>query len=88
MKAELLEGEMHGRNAAAELGLGDGASEALCDEVAVLKSAQPARTCRSIHVPGGKMSFVSFDEDVTVKDIRDSVAEGYNSMELLKRYST
>lgn len=88
VKAELLEGEMQGRNAAAALGMGDGASEALCDEVAVLKSAQPARTCRSIHVPGGKMSFVSFDEDVTVKDIRDSVAEGYNSMELLKRYST
>jgi sarcosine oxidase subunit alpha len=36
---------------------------------------------------GGK-AFVDLDEDVTVKDIKLSVAEGYDSIELSKRYTT
>ena len=36
---------------------------------------------------GGK-AFVDLDEDVTVKDIAYSVAEGYDSIELSKRYTT
>jgi sarcosine oxidase subunit alpha len=32
--------------------------------------------------------FVDLDEDVTVKDIGHAVAEGYDSMELAKRYTT
>ncbi|HET8757707.1 MAG TPA: glycine cleavage T C-terminal barrel domain-containing protein, partial [Solirubrobacteraceae bacterium] len=32
--------------------------------------------------------FVCLCEDVTTKDIRDSVAEGYDSLELTKRYTT
>ena len=32
--------------------------------------------------------FVDLDEDVTVKDVRHSIAEGYDSMELSKRYTT
>jgi len=39
--------------------------------------------------PGkGHKSFVCFDEDVTVKDIHRSADEGFNSVELCKRYST
>src|SRR6185312_9952417 len=36
---------------------------------------------------GGK-AFVDLDEDVTVKDIKLSIAEGYDSIELSKRYTT
>jgi sarcosine oxidase subunit alpha len=36
---------------------------------------------------GGK-AFVDLDEDVTVKDVRQAVAEGYDSLELSKRYTT
>ena len=32
--------------------------------------------------------FVDLDEDVTVKDVRQAIAEGYDSMELAKRYTT
>jgi sarcosine oxidase subunit alpha len=37
--------------------------------------------------PGAK-DFVDFDEDIQVKDLLDSVQEGFDSTELLKRYST
>jgi len=37
--------------------------------------------------PKGK-DFVDFDEDLTVHDILDAIAEGYDDIELLKRYST
>lgn len=86
--AELLEGEMAGLNAAAEAGFGHGASEKLSRRVAGLITAEPVYNSRWVYVSGGKKSFISFDEDVSVKDLKDAVAEGYNSMELLKRYST
>ncbi len=37
--------------------------------------------------PDGR-EFVDFDEDVTVREIRDAVAEGFQDVELLKRYAT
>ena len=37
--------------------------------------------------PKGK-EFVDFDEDLEIKDIFDAVSEGYDHLELLKRYST
>lgn len=37
--------------------------------------------------PKGK-DFVDFDEDLQVKDILNSVADGYDDIELVKRYST
>ncbi|NJN93062.1 MAG: FAD-dependent oxidoreductase [Anaerolineales bacterium] len=86
--AELLEGQVAGLNAAAEAGFGGGAAAKLSKQVAGLKVAEPVRNSAWVYVPGGKKSFISFDEDVSVKDLKDAVAEGYNSMELLKRYST
>ncbi len=32
--------------------------------------------------------FVDFDEDLQIKDIQNAVAEGYNELELVKRFST
>ncbi len=37
--------------------------------------------------PKGK-DFVDFDEDLQVHDIRDAIAEGYDHIELLKRFTT
>jgi len=42
-----------------------------------------------LRAPGsGKKAFVCFDEDVSVADIHRSSDEGYDSVELCKRYST
>src|SRR5204862_2747809 len=37
---------------------------------------------------GGARAFACFCEDVSAKDIKRSVAEGYDSIELCKRYTT
>ena len=37
---------------------------------------------------GGGKAFVDLDEDITVKDIAYAAAEGYDSIELSKRYTT
>ncbi len=89
VSTELAEGEMAGLNAAAEAGYGPGAPETLAQQVATLKAGEAVRNSAAVYAyGGGKKTFISFDEDVTVKDLQDSVAEGYSSMELLKRYST
>ena len=88
LAAELLEGQLAGLNSAAAAGFGAGAPDGLSQQVAALKAAEPPRTTPLVAVPGGKHRFISFDEDVTIKDVYDAVAEGYGSMELLKRYST
>ncbi|MFQ5614186.1 MAG: FAD-dependent oxidoreductase [Anaerolineae bacterium] len=89
LQVELFEGEMAGLNAARDAGYGPGAPGDLGQKVSTLKAAEPARTSNLVYIPGGdKKSFLSFDEDVSIKDLRDAVAEGYGSMELLKRYST
>lgn len=36
----------------------------------------------------GKKSFICFDEDVTVKDVCKTIDEGFDAVELCKRYST
>lgn len=80
---------MAGLNAAAEAGFGLGAPEELSRQVARLKAGEAVRNSAVVYAcGGGKKTFISFDEDVTVKDLHDAVAEGYSSMELLKRYST
>ncbi|MEK9136679.1 MAG: (2Fe-2S)-binding protein, partial [Bacteroidota bacterium] len=46
------------------------------------------RTSNRISVPGKKKRFLCYCEDVTDRDLETAIAEGYNSIELLKRYST
>ena len=52
------------------------------------KFSDPRRTSNRVIVPGKKKRFVCFCEDVTDTDIETAIAEGYDSIELLKRYST
>lgn len=79
LEAARAEGEAAGRAAAGG------------DEAAIPKPAErdgPANDPWPIFPhPKGK-EFVDFDEDLTIKDLRNSVKEGFNSIELVKRFST
>jgi sarcosine oxidase subunit alpha len=60
---------------------------------AVDRAARPATARRMSHEypvfphPRGK-DFVDFDEDIQVRDLRNAAQEGFDSTELLKRFST
>jgi hypothetical protein len=49
--------------------------------------ATPPAVRRAIRKRGAR-PFVDLDEDVTTRDIRARAAEGYDSIELSKRYTT
>jgi sarcosine oxidase subunit alpha len=88
-----LSGQIAGAAAALSLGLGTDADRArLADERGDLEAnATPLRRAKlpAMASDGGKgKAFVDLDEDVTVKDIRHAAAEGYDSLELSKRYTT
>jgi sarcosine oxidase subunit alpha len=84
------EGELAGLQAALAAGFGGSAA---CQRAAVLaEEVEQQRRTRSswavTHLQAGKHDFVCFCEDVTRKDVRRAMDEGYDSIELLKRYST
>lgn len=81
LEAALTEGEMAGRNAAAYTGYGQPAPP-------INLPPEPRRSSTQIIVPGQKKQFLCYCEDVTAKDLQTAIAEGYDSIELLKRYST
>jgi sarcosine oxidase, subunit alpha len=78
----LASGSQAGQAAAAHLGFGAAPASPAVGQTS-------ARTSDLTQVPsaGGKQ-FLCFCEDVTDKDLQTAVAEGFNSVELLKRYST
>ena len=93
LEAAELSGALAGAEAAHALGMGDADSR---DRAAAGRErlAELARRPAEVAVPppvhagsGGKC-FACLCEDVTVKDIHLSVAEGYDSIELSKRYTT
>jgi sarcosine oxidase subunit alpha len=87
-----VSGERAGREAAHALGLGDARSRSRMVELNRLLeggdgdavAVPPADVANGA---GGK-SFACFCEDVTAKDIKRGVEEGYDSIELCKRYTT
>jgi len=80
--ARLADGRRAGSEAAAHAGFGPAAS------VHVGRTARrPSHPFPIIDHPAGK-NFVDFDEDLQVKDLENAVQEGFDSSELLKRYST
>ena len=85
---QMSEGRLAGESAAAFLGHGAPTSEPALLALASQKAGEPARTSQRVIVPGHQKRIVCYCEDVTEKDILNSVAEGFNSLELLKRYST
>ena len=78
-----LSGELAGLAAAHALGRSSGARREPVQ-------AEPEPVAVAPAVSGADLGrcFVDLDEDVTVKDVRHAIAEGYDSMELAKRYTT
>lgn len=76
------EGEWAGQQAAAYAGLAAAAAEPVPER----ENGRHSSTL--VQVPGKGKRFVCFCEDVTDKDVVTAIAEGYDSLELLKRYST
>jgi sarcosine oxidase subunit alpha len=89
-----LSGRVAGAEAALALGGSDGAGRAaleqdraeLHDRPAPAPVAAPPAVARDRDKAG--KAFVDLDEDVTTKDIALAAAEGYDSIELSKRYTT
>lgn len=86
LDAAIAEGRAAGEAAAADLGFGsvprDGPPPAGARAGEAVNHPWPIFP----HPEG--MDFVDFDEDLQVRDIVDSVAEGYGHIQLVKRYST
>lgn len=80
LTAQLQQGEAAGQDAAHFVGLGDAPAPATV--------ATDRRTSPRLHVPGNKKQFICYCEDVTHKDLKVAIEEGYDNIELLKRYST
>jgi sarcosine oxidase subunit alpha len=79
---QLLDGTRAGLSALAHLGMYSGS-------IAPLHHRNESHThpYPVFEHPKAK-NFVDFDEDIQVKDIANAVQEGYDNVELLKRYST
>jgi sarcosine oxidase subunit alpha len=87
-------GRVAGAEAAIALGCGEPDAQAqLRDDRAALDARPPLSPTATppAHARDGKRggkAFVDLDEDQTVKDIAYAAAEGYDSIELSKRYTT
>jgi sarcosine oxidase subunit alpha len=93
LEAAERSGEVAGREAAHGLGFGDEESRARVEtERRELKSANGRPPEVAVPEPAGHgrkgKCFACLCEDVTAKDIHLSVEEGYDSIELSKRYTT
>ncbi len=85
---QMMEGRLAGLSAAAHVGLGSPPSPDEQLALANRKAAAPRRTSTRVNTYGHKKRFVCYCEDVTDQDITTAIAEGFDSLELLKRYST
>jgi sarcosine oxidase subunit alpha len=84
-----LSGRIAGEDAVAALGRGAAPSaadrERLAGSAPASVATPPAVSCPDLD---GRRAFLDLDEDVTVKDFRQGVYEGFDSLELAKRYTT
>jgi sarcosine oxidase subunit alpha len=87
-----LSGAVAGREAALAIGFGDDAVRAVQEADREWLAAQSAQALPRAGVPppsaGEGKCFACLCEDVTAKDILRSAEEGYDSLELAKRYTT
>jgi sarcosine oxidase subunit alpha len=89
-EAAELSGAVAGAEAAAALGLSPNGVAGARERLQQVASPSPVATPPAYagdERRGGK-AFVDLDEDVTVKDVKHAAAEGYDSLELSKRYTT
>ena len=80
--AQVADGTRAGSSAAAHAGYGAPSTAVIAAE-----SRRPSHRFPIIDHPKAK-NFVDFDEDLQVKDLENAAQEGFDSSELLKRYST
>lgn len=88
LEASLEAGSEAGRRA---VEYAHGASQSQSPQAADPQAQSPSprpRTASPLGPSLQKKSFVCFCEDVTCEDLEHSIKEGYDSLELLKRYST
>jgi sarcosine oxidase subunit alpha len=88
IEAQRLDGQRAGLEAAAHLGRGAGPEAGLAAELEMLRQHRAPRTFPPLESPGKGKGFVCLCEDVADLDVETAIAEGYESPELLKRYST
>lgn len=89
LEAQIAEGKLAGSKAAAYVGLGTAPVDP--DEGFILADRKTTKEFQNYvrgNVPGKGKRFLCFCEDVTDQDLEDAIEEGYDSIELLKRYST
>ncbi|OWY69489.1 aminomethyltransferase [cyanobacterium TDX16] len=79
---KLLDGRRAGLEAAAFLGLTE-----LVKSAAPPSSESPSHPWAIVEHPAGK-NFVDFDEDLQFKDFPNAIQEGFDNIELLKRFTT
>ena len=82
LDARLADGRRAGAEAAAHAGFGTVGAAA-----AVRSVRCPSHRLPIVDHAAGK-NFIDFDEDLQVKDMENAAQEGFDSSELLKRYST
>jgi len=91
LPAQVLEGQLRGSEAAAALGYNVKNLEKFRKDWATALTQPAATTSGNVmpHVsPDDRKRFVCLCEDVTEKDLEQSVEEGFDNIETLKRYST
>ena len=82
LDARLADGQRAGLAAAAFAGHGAAADASIAPE-----TESPSHPWPIVPHPQGK-NFVDFDEDLQLKDFENAVQEGYDNIELLKRFTT
>ncbi len=90
IETQIDEGDLVARSAVALIGLGELPLPQEKAGITRRRNAEPVRTSDLVRIKGDKKGkrFVDLDEDVTDKDVKKAIGEGYSSIELLKRYST
>lgn len=88
LRNELIEGRVAGGRAVTFLGHNPAPDSPAGVELEASTVADGPRTLPPIRHVGQGKRIVCYCEDVTDKDVELAVAEGYSSIELLKRYST
>lgn len=86
--AQAEEGRQAGIRAAAFAGLTSGPSGESRSAPADHGPAEPRTNSALVRIPGKMKQFVCYCEDVTHHDLETAIEEGYDNIELLKRYST
>jgi sarcosine oxidase subunit alpha len=88
LESRMADGRRAGSQAAVHAGFGAAGGAPAASNTLVARSARcPSHRFPIVDHPRAK-NFVDFDEDLQVKDLENAAQEGFDSSELLKRYST